>query len=309
MILIGRDLSPFVRRVAVSLQVMNLPFERRELSTADHAAEIRALNPLGRVPALVLSDDEPALIDSWAILDYLDHEVAPERALVPSEGDGRREVLRLVAIGTGATEKAVASFYERTRRPKETVHQPYADHLDGQVAAGLQALDAAIEGRDWLVGGNMTQADITAREIILQGMGSEFVVVARQEILGKFRLRVPGVHNVSNALAAVACGPVYWMGPSPLMSSKLTSPVASQLVNHSGTSEYGTSSTLAMRPPSNACAASPARPATRCSRSSSVARRSMATSASALGSVVVSSAMTSTSPPAARAPVISGTAT
>lgn len=162
MILIGRDLSPFVRRVAVSLQVMNLPFERRELSTADNAAEIRELNPLGRVPALVIADDEPALIDSWAILDYLDHEVAPERALVPSEGDGRREVLRLVAIGTGATEKAVSSFYERTRRPKETVHQPYADHLDGQVAAGLRALDLTIGDRDWLVGGNMTQADITA---------------------------------------------------------------------------------------------------------------------------------------------------
>jgi len=37
-------------------------------------------------------------------------------------------------------------------------------------------------------------------------MGSEFVVVARQEVLGNFRLRVPGVHNVSNALAAVAVG-------------------------------------------------------------------------------------------------------
>lgn len=162
MILIGRDLSPFVRRVAISLQVLDLPFERRELSTADNAAEIREANPLGRVPALILSDDEPALVDSWAILDYLDHEVAPERALVPSEGEARRQVLRLVAIGTGAMEKAVGSFYERTRRPKETLHQPYADHLDSQARAGLAALDAAIEGRDWLVGGNMTQADITA---------------------------------------------------------------------------------------------------------------------------------------------------
>jgi UDP-N-acetylmuramate--alanine ligase len=54
--------------------------------------------------------------------------------------------------------------------------------------------------------GLRTQADITAREIMLQGMGSEFVVVARQEVLGKFRLRVPGMHNVSNALAAVGVG-------------------------------------------------------------------------------------------------------
>ncbi|MEE9537965.1 MAG: UDP-N-acetylmuramate--L-alanine ligase [candidate division NC10 bacterium] len=69
----------------------------------------------------------------------------------------------------------------------------------------IQALLPRVEKR-FITYGLRTQADITAREIILQGMGSEFVVVARQEVLGKFRLRVPGVHNVSNALAAVAVG-------------------------------------------------------------------------------------------------------
>lgn len=69
----------------------------------------------------------------------------------------------------------------------------------------IQALLPRVEKR-FITYGLRTQADITAREIILQGMGSEFVVMARQEVLGKFRLRVPGVHNVSNALAAVAVG-------------------------------------------------------------------------------------------------------
>ena len=69
----------------------------------------------------------------------------------------------------------------------------------------IQALLPRVEKR-FITYGLRTQADITAREIMLQGMGSEFVVVARQEVLGKFRLRVPGIHNVSNALAAVGVG-------------------------------------------------------------------------------------------------------
>jgi UDP-N-acetylmuramate--alanine ligase len=69
----------------------------------------------------------------------------------------------------------------------------------------IQALLPRVEKR-FITYGLRTQADITAREIRLQGMGSEFVVVARQEVLGKFRLRVPGMHNVSNALAAVGVG-------------------------------------------------------------------------------------------------------
>lgn len=69
----------------------------------------------------------------------------------------------------------------------------------------IQALLPRVEKR-FITYGLGTQADITAREISLQGMGSEFVVAARQKDLGKFRLRVPGIHNVSNALAAIAVG-------------------------------------------------------------------------------------------------------
>ena len=43
---------------------------------------IRQFDPLGRVPALVLADGE-SLIDSAAILDFLDDLVGPERALLP----------------------------------------------------------------------------------------------------------------------------------------------------------------------------------------------------------------------------------
>ena len=63
--LVGQYDSPFVRRVAVSLTVLELPFERQPLSVFADAGALRALNPLGRVPALLIEDGE-CLIDSAA---------------------------------------------------------------------------------------------------------------------------------------------------------------------------------------------------------------------------------------------------
>ncbi|PWB42455.1 MAG: UDP-N-acetylmuramate--L-alanine ligase [Candidatus Methylomirabilota bacterium] len=51
-----------------------------------------------------------------------------------------------------------------------------------------------------------TQADVTAEGISLTGLNSSFKVRFRGELLGEVQLRVPGVHNVSNALAAIAVG-------------------------------------------------------------------------------------------------------
>ena len=161
MTVIGRDLSPFVRRVMVSLKLTGLPHAQQPLSTGPDIEAIRAVNPLARVPALLLEGEAP-LIDSWVILDYIDEQAGPDKALVPREGRARRDVLRLVGIGTGVMEKAVQSFYERTRRPPETLHAPWRDHLDRQVADGLAALDAAAAGGGYLIGERLTQADITA---------------------------------------------------------------------------------------------------------------------------------------------------
>ncbi|MFA6021019.1 MAG: glutathione S-transferase family protein [Rhodospirillales bacterium] len=159
MLLIGRDLSPFTRRVAISMSLLDFAFERKQLSTATDSAEVRRFNPLGRVPALVLDDGE-ALIDSAAILDYLDQTVGAERALIPLSGIERRHVLKLTSIAQGVMEKAVAAFYERTRRPPETRHAPWLHLLEDQIRAGLAALESSATG-DWLALGRMTQADIS----------------------------------------------------------------------------------------------------------------------------------------------------
>jgi len=91
-ILVGQYDSPFVRRVAVSLRLLGFGYEHDTRSVFGDFDSMRRTNPLGRIPSLVLEDGE-VLIDSVAILDWLDETVGPGRALLPAEGEARRRVL------------------------------------------------------------------------------------------------------------------------------------------------------------------------------------------------------------------------
>jgi len=157
--LVGRLLSPFVRRVAATLQVYGMVYESLPLSTISDGAAIKGYNPVGRVPSLILDGGE-VLIDSSAIIDYLD-ELAGEAALIPRLGAERRQVMRAVQIALGAAEKAVATYYEGHRRPDGLVWAENLANLQAQAQGGFGALEAMLTG-DFLCLGRLTQADITA---------------------------------------------------------------------------------------------------------------------------------------------------
>jgi len=161
MILVGRNVSPFVRRTAVVLRLLGVAYEQRMLSTADDLADITKSNPVGRVPALELDDGE-VLVDSGAIIDHLIEAHDTGRSLLPASGAGRRAVLRTTAIAHGVMEKGVSSSYERNRRPADKVFQGWVERVDGQAETGLKALEeqAAAAG-GWLHGSAPTLADIT----------------------------------------------------------------------------------------------------------------------------------------------------
>ncbi len=161
MILVGQYDSPYVRRVAVSLHLLGLAFTRNPLSGFAEAEAMRRINPLGRIPSLILDDGE-VLIDSAAILDHLDEVVGPERALLPRGGPERRRALKIVALATGTLDKAGAIIYERALRPPEKIHQPWIDRCRVQVDSGLRALEAATgEGEGWYGGARVMQPDVT----------------------------------------------------------------------------------------------------------------------------------------------------
>jgi len=61
-------------------------------------------------------------------------------------------------------------------------------------------------GKRFLTYGCASQADLQAREIALQGFKSSFAVYSHEQLLGTVVLGIPGLHNVYNALAAIAVG-------------------------------------------------------------------------------------------------------
>jgi glutathione S-transferase len=165
MILVGQFDSPFTRRIAVSLHILGIGFDRDTRSVFGDQDAIRALNPLGRIPALVLDSGE-VLIESGAILDYLDDHVGPDRALVPRTGADRRRALQVMALATGILEKVGAIVYERTLRPPEKRFDTWLERCRMQATSGLAALEAATPASGWYLGRELRQPDITVACVV-----------------------------------------------------------------------------------------------------------------------------------------------
>jgi glutathione S-transferase len=136
-----------------------MPFERNTISVFSNAKKMQKINPLIRIPSLELATGE-ILIDSWAILDYLDELAGPARALTPSHGPERRKVLQAVALAAGTIEKAGAVTYERHYHPKKMLSEEWEARCLDQLKAGLTELEKNC-GTPWYFDLHMSQADVT----------------------------------------------------------------------------------------------------------------------------------------------------
>jgi glutathione S-transferase len=159
MILVGQYDSPYVRRIAVTLGLYGMPFRRNPISVFTDAAAMARINPLVRIPSLVLDDGE-ALIDSAAILDHLDEVAGPGKALMPRDGAARRQTLQVVVAATGAIDKAGAVVYERHFHAPAAVASDWVARCKGQLAGALAWLEQRLAA-DWFVDGRLSQADVT----------------------------------------------------------------------------------------------------------------------------------------------------
>ena len=143
MILRSTPSSPFARKVLVAMSVLGLAekIDVRETDLNDPDDSIRAQNPLGKVPALVL-DDGTVCYDSRVILEVLDHLAGGGR-IIPRESTARFATLRLQALCDGILDAAVLLVYEDRYRPADKKVQTWVDRQAGKVARGLAALEAA----------------------------------------------------------------------------------------------------------------------------------------------------------------------
>lgn len=156
MILVGQYDSPYVRRVAVTLGVLGIAFEHDTRSVFGDFDSMRTVNPLGRVPSLILPDGT-TLIDSAAILDRLDQEVGPDRALLPPAGPSRQQALQRIALATGTIDKVMSGAYERLIRPAPYRWPDWMARCRTQAEGGIAALAAL----SWPADGRLDQTWIT----------------------------------------------------------------------------------------------------------------------------------------------------
>ncbi len=158
MILIGQYDSSFVRRVAVALGLYGIAFEQRPWSVVGDADKIAALNPLLRVPTLVL-DDGDVLTDTHVILDYIDSLAPAGARLYPVDQPARRRAMAVAALASGLADKGVALFYEVNLHEHRS--QIWESRCRAQIVGTLRLLEAQRpDGTPWWFGDTPGHADI-----------------------------------------------------------------------------------------------------------------------------------------------------
>jgi len=182
--LIGMLDSPYVRRVAVAMLTAHVPMEHKPISLFRHIDAFRRLSPLLKAPTLIVEDGS-AMVESGVILDYLGHRFPAIAAMRP------RSMPAFRALGTALTvmEKAVQLHYERALRAEGERSESWRSRVMGQLAAGLNALEAAAPA-EWF-DGELGHADVATACAFgfVQGMIGDIVATPGYARLAAFAAR------------------------------------------------------------------------------------------------------------------------
>lgn len=158
--LIGMLDSPYVRRVAISMKLMGIPYEHHSISVFRHIDRFKTINPLVKAPTLVCDDGE-ILTDSSLILDYLEDLIPAEKRLLPASGTARRHALQHIGVALVACEKTVQRYYELTLRPPEKQYAPWLERVTGQIYDAYDMLEKiVVQAYPWLHGEVFMQDDL-----------------------------------------------------------------------------------------------------------------------------------------------------
>ncbi|HEY2889682.1 MAG TPA: glutathione S-transferase [Dongiaceae bacterium] len=141
--LIGMLDSPYVRRVAISFQLLGIPFEHLSLSVFRTFDQFRKINPVVKAPSLVCDDGE-VLMDSTLILEYGESIAGNGRSLMPKDRAQHQHALHTIGVALAATEKSVQIVYERNTRPAEKQHAPWIERVSSQVLGAYELLESGI---------------------------------------------------------------------------------------------------------------------------------------------------------------------
>jgi len=157
-------LSPFCRKVRLSLAEKKIEVELVEERYWEADPDFLHRNPAGKVPVLKL--DGISMAESASICEYIE-ETRPEKSLMPSGAQARQEVRRLVGWFDDKFHREVTSklLYERVNKKVEGAGYPDSRKIKDGAKAIKYHLDYMawlLDHRRWLAGDVMTLADFAA---------------------------------------------------------------------------------------------------------------------------------------------------
>jgi len=159
--LIGMLDSPFVRRVAISLDLLGVPFEHEPVSVFSTFARFQSINPVVKAPSLVCDDGE-VLMDSSLILEFIEATKANGDSLWSQIPVEMQHEMRAVGLALAACEKSAQIIYERNLRPASAQYEPWIERVRGQLSAAYAGLEQQVQIRQSAFAAPRSQASITA---------------------------------------------------------------------------------------------------------------------------------------------------
>lgn len=135
--------SPFGRKVKIAAALLGLT-ERIEIvvaDTNDAGDSLRAENPLGKIPCLIL-EDGGSVFDSRVIVEFLD-DMAGGGKLIPASGPARFKALTLQALADGIMDAAILLVCEQRFREEPMRSAKWVGHQQGKIDRALAVLEAA----------------------------------------------------------------------------------------------------------------------------------------------------------------------
>ncbi len=155
--LVGSLTSPYARKVRTVLAEKKIDCEFIIDSPWNAESGVPDLNPLGKIPVLIL-DDGSTLYDSRVIVEYLDGR-APNNRLIPAGGRERIAVKRWEALADGICDAAASAFLEM-KRPTAQCSSEWVARQRVKMNAGLGSMAADLGDAAWCHGNGITLADL-----------------------------------------------------------------------------------------------------------------------------------------------------
>lgn len=163
--LLGTTTSPYARKARLVLLEKNIPHEFVVDAPREPDSRVPRVNPLGRVPALILND-ETCVFDSPVIAEYAD-SLNDTPILIPrDEAMARMRVKRWEALADGIVDSAVVVRMERIR-PEEKQDEGNIIRNNDAISRALALAADQLGEHAWCEGSSITLADLALVSALL----------------------------------------------------------------------------------------------------------------------------------------------